>query len=80
VACSFIASGLRIFDIHDPVHPKEVGYFNGPVTSKGTPAKAGNFAMSAPAFVPARHEVWYTDGNSGFYVIKLTGAALAAQR
>ena len=80
VACSFIASGLRIFDIRDPVHPKEVGYFNGPVTSQGTPVKAGNFAMSAPAFVPARHEVWYTHGNSGFYVVKLTGAALAAQR
>jgi len=79
IACSFIVSGLRLFDIKDPVHPRELGYFNGPVTSAGTPAKAGNFAMSALAFAPARHEVWYTDGNSGFYVVRLTGAALAAQ-
>jgi hypothetical protein len=31
VACSFIVSGLRVFDIKDPVHPKEIAYFNGPV-------------------------------------------------
>jgi hypothetical protein len=30
VACSFIISGLRVFDIHDPVHPKEIAYFNPP--------------------------------------------------
>ena len=27
VACSFIASGLRVFDIRDPYHPKEIAYF-----------------------------------------------------
>ena len=29
--------------------------------------------MSSPAFVPERSEVWYTDGNSGFYDVKLAG-------
>ena len=29
---------------------------------------ASDFAMSKPAFVPARREVWYTDGATGFYV------------
>ena len=82
VACSFIVSGLRVFDIKDPVHPKEIGYFNGPVlpgtapTLPGAPAvRDGAFAMSAPAFVPSRHEIWYTDGNSGFYVVRLTASA-----
>ena len=32
VACSMILSGLRIFDIRDLAHPKEVGYFNHPIT------------------------------------------------
>src|SRR5438067_12476823 len=31
VACSFILSGLRIFDIRDPQHPKEIAYFNAPI-------------------------------------------------
>jgi hypothetical protein len=29
--------------------------------------------MSSPAFVPERSEVWYSDGNSGFYDVKLAG-------
>lgn len=31
VACSMIASGLRIFDISRLKHPREVGYFNKPI-------------------------------------------------
>jgi hypothetical protein len=76
VACSFIMSGLRVFNIEDPVHPQEVAYFNPPVTAVGTEqVKAGNFAMAAPAFAPERNEIWYSDGNNGFYAIRLTAAA-----
>ena len=28
--------------------------------------------MSQPAFVPERHEIWFTDGTSGFYALKVT--------
>ena len=28
--------------------------------------------MSAPAFDPARGEIWYADGNSGFYNVHIT--------
>lgn len=78
VACSMIVSGLRIFDIRNPEKPVEVGYFNTPVEPGVDFVKAGAFAMSAPAFAPERDEVWYSDGNSGFYSLKLTGAAKAA--
>jgi hypothetical protein len=27
--------------------------------------------MSRPAFDPQRHEIWYTDGVSGFYVVRI---------
>jgi hypothetical protein len=27
--------------------------------------------MSQPAFVPERHEVWFSDGTSGFYALKV---------
>jgi hypothetical protein len=71
VACSYILSGLRVFDIRDPLHPKELAYFNAP-PGLGSGVKASDFAMSGPTFVPARSEVWYADGNSGFYVVRLT--------
>jgi hypothetical protein len=31
--------------------------------------------MSAPAFDIARHDVWYADGNSGFWVEHLNATA-----
>lgn len=75
VACTFILSGLRLFDIHDPYQPKEIAYFNAPVWPGNGIQSAGNFAMSSPTLIPERSEVWYTDGNSGFYAIKVTNAA-----
>jgi hypothetical protein len=72
VACSFIASGLRVFDIRDPYHPKEIAYFNPPPTAKvENGLMASNFAMSKPAFAPERREIWYSDGVSGFYVLRI---------
>lgn len=76
-ACSMILSGLRIFDIRDPLHPREVGYFNAPVLPRilPAPAPASNWPMSRPAFVPERKEIWYSDGYSGFYVLRVTNGA-----
>jgi LPXTG-motif cell wall-anchored protein len=65
VACTFILSGLRVFDIRDPLNPREIAYFN-------MPSKGDSFAMSSVAFAPERGEVWYSDGNTGFYALKLT--------
>lgn len=73
--CSMIVSGLRLFDISDVEHPREVAYFNKPQRpgSRTTfPDVAGSYAMSAPAWDPQRGSVWYTDANSGFYNVKLT--------
>jgi hypothetical protein len=73
VACSMIVSGLRVFDIRDPLKPREVAYFNAPVNPRSTPVfEASNWAMSSPAFVPERKEIWYTDGYSGLYVVRVT--------
>ena len=72
-ACSFINSGLRIFNISDPRHPREVAYFISPPRAPNPASQGGDLAMSQPAFDPARHEVWYTDASSGFYVVKLAG-------
>ncbi|MDX6197167.1 MAG: hypothetical protein QOJ79_318 [Actinomycetota bacterium] len=81
VACTFIVSGLRVFNIEDVAHPQEVAYFNAPpiytpvVAPNGTQIVNGSFAMAAPAFAPARNEIWYSDGNNGFFSVRLTAAA-----
>lgn len=76
VGCSMILSGLRLFDIRDVAKPKEVGYFNRPVKPGTTgvlvPPAEGAYAMSQPAWDVAGRSVWYSDANSGFYVVKLT--------
>jgi hypothetical protein len=72
VACSFIASGLRIFDIRDPLRPKEVAYNVAPPRPGAvTNEDKRNAAMSKPAFAPERREVWYTDVHNGFHVVRL---------
>jgi hypothetical protein len=73
VACSFIASGLRLFNISDITHPREVGYFVSPTTpNTETGYTNSDYAMSQPTFDIARHDIWYTDGGTGFYVVHVT--------
>jgi hypothetical protein len=69
VACSFLTSGMRVFDIRDPLHPKELAYANFPAVKNSGPEPA-TWAASAPAFVPERGEIWYSDGFSGFYAVR----------
>lgn len=64
-ACSMIGSGLRVFDISDLAHPREAAYFNRPTSE-------GSIAMSQPAWDHRNRTIWYTDGASGFYAVKLT--------
>ena len=79
LACSTIASGLRVFDVRDPLRPREVAYANHPAVDKADPAASGGaYAMSAPAFVPQRREIWYSDSNTGFWVVRLTPRAWPA--
>jgi len=77
VACSFIVSGLRIFDIADPRNPQEIAYFNGKIkpSTDGGLLRLGAFAMASPVYIPERREVWYSDGNLGFHSVRLTAAA-----
>lgn len=72
-ACSMIGSGLRVFDISDPTRPREVAYVN-------KPTEAGSAALSQPAWDVPRRQVWFSDQNSGFYVVRLTGRAAALLR
>ncbi|MFL6089137.1 MAG: LVIVD repeat-containing protein [Aeromicrobium sp.] len=88
MACSMLSSGLRIFNIRDPYHPREIAYFNQPSTitpnfgntpleQLATNAIPPSWAQSSPEFVPARCEVWYSDGRTGFYNVRLTNGTCA---
>jgi hypothetical protein len=72
VACSFILSGLRVIDVRDPYHPKELAYFNAPVRPSATGGPGSNYAMCAPAFDPQHGQIWYADGNEGFFAVRVT--------
>ncbi len=79
LACSMIVSGLRVFDIRDPENPKEIAYHVAPpstVSETGGPTidERANYAMSQPAFAPERGEIWYSDGTSGFYALRMDPA------
>jgi hypothetical protein len=71
VACSYINSGLRVFDIRDPSKPKEIAYFVAPPAPSPVINERSNYAMSQPDFAPERGEIWYSDGNSGFYAVRI---------
>ena len=73
-ACSFLASGLRVFDIRDPKAPREIAYYVAPVP----PGGPANLAYSSPAFVPERSEVWYSDADRGFIALRLTNGVWPA--
>jgi hypothetical protein len=82
IACTFIMSGLRVFDIRNLSRPREIAYVNHPVVPRSVPhqpIRAGAFAMSAPAYDQKTGDIWYSDGNSGFYVVRLVGPAKRAR-
>lgn len=64
VACSFLSSGMRVFDIHDPYHPKEIAYLN----------RATSSTAVGPAFDIAHRQIWYADGK-GFVAFRVTNNA-----
>jgi len=42
MACSYFNSGIRVFDIRNPAHPKEIAYFNPPGVKESMPGSAHN--------------------------------------
>ena len=79
MACGFAGSGLRAFDVRNPLAPREVAYANTTDLAPGTPVLAngttedrlGN-VYSAPAYDPARREIWFSDAARGLITVRLT--------
>lgn len=74
LACSANQQGLRVFDIRDFAHPKELGYFNPGGDGTKQPGSWGGtysgYPTAMPQFVADRHEIWFTDQDRGLYVVR----------
>jgi hypothetical protein len=65
---SWYASGLRVFDIRDPQHPREVAYFNPPVAGLG---RRHDSTTTYPRYVPETGQVWVGSSANAFWVAEL---------
>jgi hypothetical protein len=88
LACSYWESGVRVFDIHDPYHPREIAYFKAPAQrTKILPGSnlwkrtvAANFDRTADwasSFIRFHKyhgalHLWFTSQDNGFLVVKFT--------
>jgi hypothetical protein len=79
VACSEFQSGLRVFDIRDVHHPREIAYFNPGGDGHAAPGSFGGtyagYTSAQPRIIPERGELWFTDQDRGFYVVRFANGA-----
>lgn len=88
LACGYFQSGIRVFDIRDPLSPSEIAYFNPPAqTGKNAqlqgsehandPSVSGaltaDFCSSPPRFVGS--QLWVTCQDNGFLALRFTNNA-----
>ena len=58
LACGYFNSGVRVFDIRDPLRPKEIAYYNPPGTRTASPGsnhnRAGGWVSGGPDWCSAQ--------------------------
>ena len=83
LACGFFNSGIRVFDIRDPVQPKEIAYFNPPGVTVASPgsnhASFGQWRAGGPDWCSAQVHLnasngtlWSTCQDNGLLMLKFT--------
>ncbi|MCU1377272.1 MAG: hypothetical protein JWN29_255, partial [Acidimicrobiales bacterium] len=70
VVASMWNSGVRVFDVRDPVHPKEVAYFNPGDVQPGTGVTLDH-AWAHVRWVPTTGQLWFATSAGGFWVAEL---------
>jgi hypothetical protein len=87
LGCGYFQSGLRVFDIRDPYHPREIAYYNPPAqrtkplpgSNHFFPTYSGDatsgYSSAQVRFIKERAELWFTDQDSGFMVLRFTNGA-----
>jgi hypothetical protein len=71
---TYFNAGLRIFNIHDPRLPKEVGWFIPPPPTKRIgPVPAKLTTSTEDVLVDTRGNIYITDKQWGLFVLRYTG-------
>ncbi|HUP91088.1 MAG TPA: hypothetical protein VM074_02490 [Solimonas sp.] len=86
LACGYFQSGIRVFDVRDPMQPREVAYYNPPAQVGKAAELTGSehaggganlttdWCSSPPRFV-GDDQLWVTCQDNGFMVLKFTNSA-----
>lgn len=81
IACSYFQSGLRVFDVRDPYHPKEIAYYNPPAIVGYKPGsnydrtgtnETADWTSANVRIDVAKGELWFTSQANGFQVVRFT--------
>jgi hypothetical protein len=83
LACGYFNSGIRVFDIRDPLRPKEIAYFNPAGVTTASPGSnhtlGANFVAGGPDWCSAqvhldhrRGTLWTTCQDNGLLMLKFT--------
>ena len=81
LACGYFNSGIRVFDIRDPLHPKEIAYYNpaGTTTPSSGSNHGANWRPGGPDWCSAQvhldHQngtLWTTCQDNGVLMLKFT--------
>lgn len=89
VACGYFESGVRVFDIRDPLAPREIAYFNPPAQVgkaeqlPGSEHASGIIAeedltadwCSSPPRFAGQNQLWVTCQDNGFMALRFTNGA-----
>jgi hypothetical protein len=82
LACSYYEAGLRIFDIRDPVHPREIAYYKPPARRMAFLPGSTLWAPDADRTADGtstqvrfrKHEgelhIWFTSQDNGFQIVR----------
>lgn len=83
LACGYFNSGIRVFDIRDPVRPKEIAYYNPAGTTTASPGSNhvtfGQWRSGGPDWCSAqvlldadKGTLWTTCQDNGLLTLKFT--------
>jgi hypothetical protein len=83
LACGYFNSGIRVFDIRNPLQPREIAYYNPPGTTTPSPGSnhvtPGGWVAGGPDWCNAQVHldaangtVWTTCQDNGLLMLKFT--------